>query len=227
VTTGRTGSVGVVVIARDAMPHLAAALASVHGQRGVEIGDVVVVDGGSTDGSAEHATSVPGVRVVAQNGVGIGHARNVGLAHVDGDVVAFLDSDDRWPVDSLARRLDPLAGADAVVGRVVTVALPGEEVPEHRRSGLGVPAIGYTPSALVARRATLDTIGPFDEQLAIGADSDWFARLIDSQLSVAVVDDVVAHKGVRAGSLSVEVDRYRRELLDVARSHVRRRRRPD
>lgn len=219
------GSVGVVVIVRDGMPHLEVALDAVARQHDVAIADVVVVDGGSTDGSTELAAAAPGVRVVPQGGTGIGHARNVGLGRVTGDVVAFLDSDDVWTDGSLARRVAALDDADAVVGRVVTVALPGEDVPAHRQSGLGVSTVGYTPSALVVRRAVFEAIGYFDESLAIGADSDWFARLLDSGRPVRVLDDVVAHKGVRAASLSVSVDRYRRELLGVARAHVRRRRR--
>jgi glycosyltransferase involved in cell wall biosynthesis len=219
-------TVGVIVPVRDGVEHLGACLEGVLAQL-PRPADIVVIDGGSTDGSAELAASFPGVRVVAQVGSGLGGARNEALHAVQGDLIAFCDSDDRWPIDSLARRIDHLhdaPGCDAVVGHVTTTAMADEPIPDHRVARLGVPVPGYTPGALLARRAVFDGVGGFDEQLRIGADSDWFVRLAVSEFRLDVVDAVVLLKGVRASSLSTDVDLYRRELLAVARAHVGRRR---
>ena len=65
------------------------------GQTGLE---VVVVDDGSPDESGEIAESYaardPRVRVVHTENQGLGAARNEGLRHVTGDLLAFADSDD-------------------------------------------------------------------------------------------------------------------------------------
>jgi hypothetical protein len=100
----------------------------------------------------------------------------------------------------------------------------GEPVPIGHRATLGVARPGFTPGALVARRAVFDRVGPFDERLRIGTDSDWFVRLRESRCRVDLLDDVVLVKGVRSASLSTDVTAYRRELLDVARAYVTRRR---
>jgi hypothetical protein len=73
------------------------------------------------------------------------------------------------------------------------------------------------------RRAAFDRVGDFEESLAIGTDSDWFVRLVQSDVSWVLLDDIVLVKGLRTGSLSDDVAAYRAELLTVAREFVRRR----
>lgn len=219
-------SLAVVVPVRDAAPYIAAALTSVLSQ--VPAGtDVVVVDGGSADGSAAIAAGFPGVRVMPQAGSGLAAARNQGLRAVQADLVGFCDADDRWSDGALAARLAHLAeqpDCDAVTGQVVVEGLSGVMATPQQRSRVGRPVPGFTPGALLARRHVFEQIGPFDETLTIGADSDWFVRLQQSALRLAVLPVAVLHKGARATSLSSDVENYRRELLRVARGFLARRR---
>ncbi len=219
----------VVVPVRDAAPFIAAALASVLAQ--VPAGtDVVVVDGGSQDGSAAIAAGFPGVRVVRQSGRGLAAARNQGLRAVQADLVGFCDADDRWSDGALAARLAHLMtqpDCDAAIGQVVVEELSGATATPQQHSRVGRPVPGFTPGALLARRHVFERIGPFDETLTIGADSDWFVRLQQSALRLAILPFVVLHKGARATSLSGDVETYRRELLRVARGFLARRRSVD
>jgi len=188
---------------------------------------LVVVDGGSTDGSAAIAAGFAGVRVLTQSGRGLAAARNQGLRAVDADIVGFCDADDRWAAGGLAARLAHLQSrpdCDAVIGQVVCEPLPGEPFTAQQASRLGQPLPGFTPGALLARRHVFQRIGGFDESLTIGADSDWFVGLQQTELSLAVLPVLVLHKGARATSLSTDVETYRRELLRVARGFIERRR---
>ena len=87
---------------------LAEAIASVLAQ-GEQDFELIVVDDGSTDGTAEdlatrHADE-PRLRVVRQTNGGSGPARNRGLAEARAPWTAFLDSDDLWDADYLERQL--------------------------------------------------------------------------------------------------------------------------
>lgn len=74
---------------------------------------VIVVDDGSTDGGVEIAEGFGGrVTVVRQQNAGPSAARNRAIAMADGDCIAFLDADDRWRQDKLARQLAFLADHD-------------------------------------------------------------------------------------------------------------------
>lgn len=216
----------VVMPVRTAARFLAAAIESLLAQLPAE-SEILVVDGGSEDGSAAIAAGFPGVRVLAQSGRGIAAARNQGLAAAGADVIGFCDADDRWSADSLALRMERLAAephCDAVIGQVVLEALPGEPVTPQQASRIGRALPGFTPGALLARRHVFEAIGPFDESLAIAADSDWFVRLVQSDLTLALLSAVVLHKGARAAALSSDLETYRRELLAIGRRYVDRRR---
>lgn len=121
----RRARVSVVVPVYRVEEYVAACLDSVLAQasRRLDV-EVVVVDDGSPDGSGaiadEYAARDPRVRVVHTDNRGLGAARNEGLRHVTGDLVAFADSDDVVPpaaYDVLLRQLRS-DGCDFVTGSV-------------------------------------------------------------------------------------------------------------
>ena len=83
--------------------YLAETLQSILGQRVGPL-EVIVVDDGSTDGTAGVARRFgSAIRVLHQTNAGPAAARNLGLSEARGDFVAFLDADDLWKPDKLAR----------------------------------------------------------------------------------------------------------------------------
>ncbi|MEV0197330.1 glycosyltransferase family 2 protein [Nonomuraea sp. NPDC050691] len=123
---GETVDVSVVIPARDCRPYLDRCLTSVLVQRVRK--EIVVVDDGSTDGSAElldlyaayHKASVKVVRLHGAGG-GAGRPRNVGLDHATGRYVFFCDADDYLGPEALERMvaMADRNGSDIVLGKMV------------------------------------------------------------------------------------------------------------
>ncbi len=111
-------SVSVVLPVWNGAPVLPRALASALGQT---LGDLeaIVVDDGSTDGSAAAAedTGDSRVRVVrTPRRAGVSAARNRGIAEARADVVAFLDADDEWLPEKLERQVTLMRAAAGAAG---------------------------------------------------------------------------------------------------------------
>ncbi len=171
-----------IVPVRNAASHLRQALDSVSV---AGVAETIVIDGGSTDGSIEIAASTPNVRLLHQRTRGLAAARNEALAAATQPFIAFCDADDRWESGGLVSLHATLAANEhalAAIGLVMPAALEGHEPTAAQRSRIGTPLPGFTPGAMLARWEAFEAVGGFDESLAIGADSDWFVRLVQSGL---------------------------------------------
>lgn len=164
--------------------------------------ELFVIDHGSTDGSRRYLESLgdPRVRSIFLGHSGtVAHVRNAGLLAARGSCIAFLDSDDLWHPDKLALQVASL-GEHPECGWSYTGLAVVDEWGREIASAGGCPepsqrgwileamikgsAVAAT-SAVVVRRALLDTVGRFDESLPICEEIDLFTRLAEaSQVTV-------------------------------------------
>lgn len=218
--------VTVVVPTLNAVRYLQEALESIVAQRYEPI-EVLVVDGGSTDGTRELAAGFPHVRVLDQAGAGLPGAWNSGVAAARGELIAFLDADDRWLAGKLAlqvRLLEDDPAVDCVFTRMRFVLEPGLPVPPgFRPKLLEGDHLAQVPSALLARRSLFDRVGSFDERWPIAADLGWFKRLQEAGIGVAEIPDVLVEKRVHDRNLSISGGPgFRGELLELLRESIER-----
>ena len=155
---------------------------------------VIIVDDGSSDGTGEAVkqwlhgqTRLTNTTVIRQKNRGVSAARNRGFTEIgDCPYVTFLDSDDLWPVDFLARSQNVLAanpGAIAVTSDQVFCGL------QRRKRFRSTSALaknatawlfrndGAIGSSSVFRSETLRRLGCYDESLPTGEDIDLFLRV--------------------------------------------------
>jgi glycosyltransferase involved in cell wall biosynthesis len=152
--------------------------------------ELIVVDDGSTDETPQILDRYRGAaRILRQGNAGPYAARNLALRHARGELVAFIDSDDAWLPDKIARQVPLMRpGVALVYGDIVIVGAPRDDAPPSSRTGFARvhPHRGYvagnlawgnfvpTCTALV-RRTALEEIGGFDEKSRLSADYlAWF-----------------------------------------------------
>jgi glycosyltransferase involved in cell wall biosynthesis len=186
VSIGR--DVSVILPTRDRRRQLIDALAGALGQQDVRVEVVVVDDGSRPDALAGvPALADPRVRVVrVPVPEGVSLARNLGVAESRARWVAFLDDDDLWAPDKLARQLDALEagrGTFSYTGTVVCDRLrrPLAVSPAPPADGLArrlmrTNAVG-TPSSVVVDRSAFERAGGFDPAFSALADWDLWLRL--------------------------------------------------
>jgi glycosyltransferase involved in cell wall biosynthesis len=189
--------------------------------------EVIVVDDGSRDGSAELATQL-GARVLRCPRRGVSAARNAGIAAARGDLIAFLDADDRWPLERLtiqAQRFIRRPELGFVLGRARLFLDPGSPRPDWFTDDLAAGESVLARLTLVARRDVFDRLGGFDESIDICEDLDWLVRGREAGIPYEVLDDVVLDYRVHDANtgLSRRSD-LEQGLLRTLRSSIQRRR---
>ena len=126
--------ISVILPIYNVVDHVAACLASLRGQS-FENFEVLMVDDGSTDGSANHARAAakidPRFHLISQENGGLSAARNTGLEAARGAYIAFVDSDDRVMPDYLMQLWQALqdSGADWVACGLQECFADGSGVP--------------------------------------------------------------------------------------------------
>jgi glycosyltransferase involved in cell wall biosynthesis len=198
-------------------------------------GDVehVVVDGGSTDGTLAILERAEGVRFTSGPDSGRPEAANKGVAAARGEVVAFLNADDRYEPGALTAVGEALAAhpeAEWATGYCRIVDGYGAEI---RRAVTAYKSLllrrfsfplyltqnFVSDPATFVRRAALDAVGPLDDRYAISHDYDLWLRLARRGDPIVLRRHLASFRMVE-GTLSMAgFERQFREHAEVARRH--------
>jgi glycosyltransferase involved in cell wall biosynthesis len=207
---------------RDGEAYLAEAIESVLAQSR-PCDQVIVVDNGSTDRSAEIAAGFgSAIEVVHESQPGIGAARNAARRAARGDYLAFLDADDLWEPEKTALQLaafeaDP--GLQLVFGHVRQFVSP--ELTAEEAEGLQVPAEpqpGQYIGAMLARRGAIEAIGPWSQDVRVSDGLTFLLRARELGLEQAMLAETVTLRRVHGANHSIH---NRDERAEFAR-HLKR-----
>lgn len=181
--------VSIVVPVRNGVATVARCLDSIMaldypaGQR-----EVIVVDNGSTDGTAAAARAYP-VTVISHPQPGVAGARNAGIRAAHGEIIAFIDADcvaDKGWLRELQVGADnpavgcfvgPITALDT--SRLVSRWVEDHELISQERLLSSSPPVAAAGN-IAYRKAVFDTVGVFDEDMIAGEDGDLFWRMVRS-----------------------------------------------
>lgn len=192
--------VSVIVPVYDGERYVRATIASVVAQTYRPI-EIIVVDDGSRDGTAEAVRDCrAGLHYRHQEHAGAAAARNTGVAMARGEFLAFIDADDLWTPDKLARQMAVLQSEvdlDMVFGHVRHFFSPDLE-PGARDHVVCPPDSmpGYHPGCMLIRAEAFLRAGPFDPTYTVGEFVDWYGRAKDRGLRSTVLPDVMMERRI-------------------------------
>jgi glycosyltransferase involved in cell wall biosynthesis len=216
-STGPEISASCVIPAWNASGTIERALRSVLLTPG--IGEVIVVDDGSSDGTGNRVETLAAeahlpVRLIRQDNAGVAAARNVGMQAVGLDWVTFLDADDEMLPEAITGKLAHLAtcpdpdGVDAVHGSFLRgdTGAPGQfAVTRHRVDPDRIGRAGGFPGGVVSyifRSNALRTTGGFRAELKMFEDFELILRFIAQGARVVGCTVPGFHRHYTVGSLS-------------------------
>jgi glycosyltransferase involved in cell wall biosynthesis len=219
----RPPAVSIVMAVRNGAASVAEAIGSVLGQTDGDH-ELIVVDDGSTDATAELLAGVtdPRLRIVRQEAAGLTRALNRALGLARADLVARLDADDLALPERLACQRAFLAEHPDVgvlgtaarevdaAGFPVSVVRPPQDDAAIRRAL--IRANPFVHSSVMARRALLASVGGYDERVAVAQDYELWMRLAPRTRLANLAEVLVVRRlGTSRVSIEREEDRLRTE----------------
>ena len=187
--------------------------------------EVVVVDNGSTDDSLEVLKAFGArIRLITQENRGQSGARNRGVAECRGELIAFLDADDVWMPEKLAKQVQFFR--DAEVGLVYSGytlvdrdLVPAQSFrPEIRgrvlrkfAEGPGAVISGGESTAVI-RRACFEKLGVYDLDLSMSAGWDMYRRIAGSYRIEVVRESLMLYRQ-HGSNASRRADVYEHDVL--------------
>ncbi len=218
----------VVIPVHNGERYLAASIQSVLDQRHAGL-ELLVIDNGSTDATADVARSFSSIRYFHLADKGLSKALNHGLEQCRGTFLAFLDADDLWSPNRLAVQLEAFARTPAlemVFGHVEQFISP--ELDESAKAKLSIRTRhlpGRYRSSMLIRKESFWRVGPFEPAVDYGEFLDWYMRAAEQKIREVMLPDVVTLRRIHGANLGY-TDRHKRvEFARVLKRGLDRRRR--
>lgn len=188
--------------------------------------EIIVVDDGSTDDTAEILKSFPNTRYIYQKNQGPSSARNTGILEANGTWIAFLDSDDLWLPTKIQRQLEEAQkNPDLLVSYTDELWIRNEKrVNQGKRHAKHdgwifeccLPLCIISPSSVMIHRTVFEKVGLFDKSLPACEDYDLWLRISLHYPIRFIPEPHIQKRGGHSDQLSRKffgMDRFRIQAL--------------
>jgi len=200
--------------------------------------EIVIVDDGSDDNTLQvldkyrNLKGPPEIKILSQNNKGAGSARNLAINSAFANFVAFLDSDDEWLPEKLARSMSHIEsgnlGLVAHNGWIMENNQPTKNDIatrfEKASNSLfhGIYRRGFlSTSSVIVERALINQVGGFDTSLAAGQDFDLWLKILSAQdIKFKVFDEYLTKYHVRRESITRQTDVRLACTIKIAERYV-------
>jgi len=222
-----TPLVSVIVAVHNGERFLRTALESLYAQD-YQPFEVIFIDDGSEDSSADIAREFPDMRYAYQENKGLASARNAGLELARGEFLAYLDDDDTIPSHKLRRQATYLVDnpdVGCVLGRQEITLEEGVEPPDWLTRDTifgdldGIPFV----SAMIRTRL-LHEVGGFDPTYRFAEDRDLFVRLREHGVRIEVIPEVLLLRRFHGENMNFRMRPQKHPLLRSLKAKIDRER---
>jgi len=227
----------VIIPVYNAHMHLKETVASILSQSETDF-EIIMIDDGSSDNSLaiilEMASQDERIKIISQSNQGVSKTRNLGADIASGKYLAFMDADDIWHPEKLAKhralhdRLDDVDASYAQIAFVDDQQINGNgaktfsTVSENALTIDEIIAenpVCTTSNLVVSRMLFLSSCG-FDQNMTHAEDQEWLARVVSKGYNICGIDEYLVDYRLSPDGLSVDLPAMHEGWKQLANTYV-------
>jgi len=177
--------------------------------------EVIVIDDGSTDNSAEIAKKFT-KHVYSIQHAGPVIARNIGLTHAISDFIMFLDADDILVPQTTKKLISEIEHNDLIIAQRQDFISPDCDT----KFKLSISNYGVLSGCSIIHKKAFDIVGTFDEDLLCGDAYEWIIRAEKSNLSIKKVPLVTCMRRLHSSNMGIYMkDKEKEDYCKIIKKH--------
>lgn len=219
--------ISVIIPVYNGEKYLKEAIESVRAQSYHPI-EIIIVDDGSTDGTAEIAKQYESLNYYFQSNAGLAAALNLGIEIAAGDYYAFLDADDIWLPDKLRLQMNVFhnnSEVEMVFGH--HQRFYSSEMSESKTSKQDKNKIlpGLFKGTLLIKKNAFWTVGLFDTRWKVGDFIDWYKRAMEIGLNMVMLPDILLRRRIHNKNMSRQIGQINTDYVRIVKAALDRQKR--